>query len=42
MVQPDGMADDLGRKTVPIVRVGRSFHAITLAHARTDSQTGLM
>jgi hypothetical protein len=41
VIQPDGMADDLGWKAVAIVRVGRSFHAITLPHPWADGQTRL-
>jgi hypothetical protein len=41
MVQPNGMADDLGRETVAVVRVWRGFHAGSLAGLNAASQTGL-
>src|SRR5258706_9026008 len=41
VIQPDGMADDLGRKTVSVVRVGRGRHAASLAGLRPDCQLRL-
>jgi hypothetical protein len=40
VVQPDSVADDLGRKAVAVVRIGRRFHAASLAALRPDCQIG--
>jgi hypothetical protein len=39
MAQPNGMADDLGRETVAVVRVCRGFHAGSRAGLNAASQT---
>ena len=31
MIQPDSVSDDLGRKAVSVVRIGRGFHAASLS-----------
>jgi hypothetical protein len=31
MIQPNGMADNLGGKAMAVVRVGRGLHAASLA-----------
>ena len=41
MVQPDRMADDLGRKAMAVVGVGWWPHAFTVIHIRTRCQTRL-
>ena len=41
MVQPDGLADDLGRKTTTVVRVGWWFHAATVDPCRSGHQKRL-
>ena len=30
MIQPDGLADDLGGKAMAVMRVGRWLHAVSL------------
>ena len=41
MIQPDRMADDLGRKAMAVVRIGRGFHAASLAGLQPAGQTRL-
>ena len=41
VIQPHGVADDLGRKPMAIVRVGWRLHAASLARLQGDRQTGL-
>ena len=38
VVQPDGVADDLGGKAMAVMRVGRWFHAASLAGVRSGRQ----
>jgi len=38
MVQPDGVADDLGREAVTMVRVRDAFHPATMPHPNTSRQ----
>ena len=39
--QPDSVADDLGGKAVAVVRIGRGFHAASLAGLQPAGQTRL-
>ena len=41
VVQPDGVADDLGGKPMAVVRVGWRLHAASLARLRTWRQSRL-
>src|SRR5208283_2424549 len=41
MVQPDSMADDLGGKTMAVVRVRGQFHALNVVRLRSRCQTRL-
>jgi hypothetical protein len=41
VVQPDGMADDLGGKAMTVVRIRRRLHADSLAGIKSASQTWL-
>ena len=41
VIQPDGMADDLGGKAVAVVRVGRRLHVASLARLGSACQTRL-
>ncbi len=41
VVEPDGVADDLGGKTMAVVWVRRALHADSLACLRSASQTRL-
>jgi hypothetical protein len=41
VIQPDNMADDLGGKTMAIVRVGRGFHPVSLTGMQSHRQTRL-
>ena len=41
MVQPHGMADDLGREPMTIVGVGRSLHAASLSRFQANHQSRL-
>ena len=41
VIQPDRMADDLGRKAVAVVRIGWGFHADSLAGLQPTGQTRL-
>jgi hypothetical protein len=41
VIQPDSMADDLDGKAMAVVRVGRVFHAASLAGLQPGCQTGL-
>jgi hypothetical protein len=41
VVQPDSVADDLGGKTMTVVRVGRGLHAASLAGLQRACQTRL-
>src|SRR5580704_4042982 len=40
VVQPDSVADDLGGKAMAVVRIGRGFHAASLAGLQADCQIG--
>ena len=41
VIQPDRVADDLGRKAVAVVRIGWGFHADSLAGLQPAGQTWL-
>ena len=41
VIQPDRVADDLGRKAVAVVRIGWGFHADSLAGLQPTGQTRL-
>src|SRR4249920_3768723 len=41
VIQPDRVADDLGRKAVAVVRIGWGFHADSLAGLQQAGQTRL-
>jgi hypothetical protein len=41
VIQPDRVADDLGRKAVAVVRIGWGFHADSLARLQPTGQTRL-
>jgi hypothetical protein len=38
VVQPDGVADDLGGKAMAVMRIGRWFHGASLAGHRSGGQ----
>jgi hypothetical protein len=42
VVQPDSVANDLGREPMTIVRIGRRLHALTLARLQVVGQTRLL
>jgi hypothetical protein len=41
VVEPDGMADDLRREAMTVMRVGRRLHAVSLAGFGLPGQTEL-
>jgi hypothetical protein len=41
VIQPDGVADDLGGKSMTIARVGRRLHAASLAGRQPAGETRL-